>query len=98
MHRKLKEVVASQNRMLERLDKQGGDIGDKQMEAILLQQLMRAAQVVAGHGNPLISINYENAIEDPENTAKKIAEFLEMELDIAAMVAAVDASLHREKA
>ena len=98
MNRKLKEVVASQNRMLERLDKQGGDIGDKQMEAILLQQLMRAAQVVAGHGNPLISINYENAIEDPENTAKKIAEFLEMELDIAAMVAAVDASLHREKA
>ena len=97
MHRNLKEVIASQNRMLERLGKKGGDIGDDRMKEILIHQLMRAAQTVGGHGNPFLTISYENAIKDPENTAQKIAEFLGMELDIAAMVAAVDSSLHREK-
>ena len=54
--------------------------------------------MVVSHGNPLLSVGYASVIEDPEKAARLIAEFLDMELDISAMVATVDSTLHREKA
>ena len=98
MQRDINEIVASQNRMLERLEKQGGDIEDKQLQEIFLKQAFAAAQLVVSHGNLFLPVSYSGAIEAPEKVARQVAEFLDMELDISAMVAAVDSSLHREKA
>ena len=98
MQRNIKEIVSSQNRMLDRLEKQGGDIEDNRLQEIFMQQAFVAGQLVLGHGNPLLPVSYASAVEDPEKVARQVAEFLGMELDIAAMVAAVDSSLHREKA
>ena len=98
MQRDIKEIVSSQNRMLGRLEKQGGNIEDKRLQEVFLQQAFMAAQMVASHGNPLLSVGYANAIEDPEKIARQIAEFLDRELDVSAMVATVDSTLHREKA
>ena len=84
--------------MLGRLEKQGGNIEDKRLQEVFLQQAFMAAQMVASHGNPLLSVGYANAIEDPEKIARQIAEFLDRELDVSAMVATVDSTLHREKA
>ena len=98
MQRDIKEIVSSQNRMLGRLEKQGGDIEDQRLQEVFLQQALVAAQMVVSHGNPLLSVGYASAIEDPEKAARLIAEFLDMELDISAMVATVDSTLHREKA
>ena len=98
MQRDIKEIVSSQNRMLGRLEKQGGDIEDQRLQEVFLQQALVAAQMVVSHGNPLLSVGYASVIEDPEKAARLIAEFLDMELDISAMVATVDSTLHREKA
>ena len=98
MQRDINEIVASQNRMLERLEKQGGDIEDKQLQEIFLKQAFAAAQLVVSHGNLFLPVSYSGAIEAPEKVARQVAEFLDLELDISAMVAAVDSSLHREKA
>ena len=97
MQRDIKEIVSSQNRMLGRLNKKGGDIEDKRLQEIFVQQAIGAAHMVVSHGNPFLPVSYLRAVEDPETVARQVAEFLDMDLDISAMVATVDASLHREK-
>ena len=84
--------------MLERLDKQGGDIEDERLREVFLQQALTATRITIAHGNLLLPVNYANAIKDPKAVAQQVAEFLGMELDVSAMVATVDPSLHREKA
>ena len=98
MQRDIKEVVSSQNRMLDRLGEVGGDIEDLRLQDVFRQQVVSAVRVVVSHGNSVLPISYASAIEDPETVARQVAEFLGLELDIAAMVSAVDPSLHREKA
>ena len=98
MDRDINEIVTSQTRMLGRLDKEGGDIEEERLREVFNQQAQFAARLVVSHGNALIRIGYANTVNDPEMVARKIAEFFGQDLDIAAMVAAVDPSLHREKA
>lgn len=100
MQRDIKEILSSQDRMLGRLGEQGADIEKEgqQLQEAFLQQVLLANRIVMSHGNPLLPIPYASAIENPEKVARQVAEFLGMELDISAMVAAVDPSLHREKA
>ena len=57
-----------------------------------------ANKLILSHRNALLPVSYASALEEPEEVARQVAEFLGMELDISAMVAAVDPSLHREKA
>jgi len=45
MQRDIKEIVSSQNRMLDRLEKQGGDIEDKRLQEIFLQQAFSASRL-----------------------------------------------------
>ena len=98
MQRDVREIVASQNSMLDRLGKEGGDADDEQLQQIFARQAITAAQMTVAHGNSVYTIPYPIAIEDPEKVARQVAEFLGMDLDISAMVAVVDSSLHREKA
>ena len=97
MQRDINEITASQTHMLERLDEEGSSNEERLQEAFLKQMLM-ATQVIGGHANLLMQVSYVSAVEDPEKVARQVAEFLGMELDISAMVEAVDPSLHREKA
>ena len=98
MQRDIKEIVSSQNRMLGRLDEKGGDIEEERLRELSLQQALSANRLILGHRNALLPVSYASALENPEKVARQVAEFLGMELDISAMVAAVDPSLHREKA
>ena len=98
MQRDIKEIVSSQNRMLGRLDEKGGDIEEERLRELSLQQALSANRLILGHRNALLPVSYASALENPEKVARQVADFLGMELDISAMVAAVDPSLHREKA
>jgi len=75
MHRDIKEIVSSQNRMLERLDKQGGDIEDERLREVFLQQALTATRITIAHGNLLLPVNYANAIKDPKAVAQQVADF-----------------------
>jgi hypothetical protein len=46
----------------------------------------------------LIEVHYFNAIEDPDGTARLVNQFLGGGLDEAAMAAAVNKSLYRNRA
>ena len=97
MQRDIKEIITSQNRMLERLDKHGGNIKEERLGALYHQQALFAIKAILSHRNPMLEVSYAATVEAPEKVAQQVAEFLGVELDISEMAAAVDPSLHREK-
>ena len=97
MQRDIKEIVSSQNRMLGRLDKKGGDIEEARLRELSLQQALFANKLILSHRNALLPVSYAGALEEPEKVARQVAQFFGMEMDISAMVAAIDPSLQRER-
>ena len=97
MHRDLDEILASQHSMLARLDRQGARLGDEQLKQVLERQQAQAKRLIAAHRVPLLEISYREAVEQPAEVARLVAEFLVQDLDITAMKAVVAAELYRER-
>ena len=97
MDRDIGELLESQSKMLGRLGESGADLSQDRLGAVFLKQAQFAAHVCSMHRVPILSVPYPVVIADPRGAAEKIAEFLEMDLDVDAMAAAVDPSLYRER-
>jgi hypothetical protein len=98
MRRDLKEVLASQNKMLERSGKPGGGISDDQMEALFAGELANCKKWLAGQANfNVLYINHRDMINDGPGQAQKINDFLDGGLDIDAMTAVIDPALYRNR-
>ena len=97
MHRPIDEIVRSQARMLERLDKKGSELADEQMGNIMRNDAHAAVSMLKIHGQEVLFLEYADVLADPAKAAAAIIEFLGLELDAPKMVEAVDPSLHREK-
>ena len=63
----------------------------------MTRQLQQATQLLNAHGVPVLAVNYSEALEHPDKTATRLAEFLELDLDQQAMQQAIDPALHRER-
>ena len=98
MLRPIDEIVRSQSRMLERLDKKGSDLADEQMGRIMRNDAHAAASMLKIHGQAVLPIDYADVLAEPARAAAAIKVFLGRDLDEAKMAQAVDPSLHREKA
>jgi len=98
MRRDLKEVLASQSKMLERSGKPGGGIADDQMEALFAGELAKCEKWLAGQPNfNVLYINHRDMINDGPGQAQKIDDFLGGGLDIDAMAAVIDPGLYRNR-
>jgi len=98
MRRDLKEVLASQKVMLERLGKEGGTISDEQMESLFLSQIQEFEQWITQRPNfSLLYVNYRDMIQSPAEQVARINEFLGGSLDVGAMTPIVDPSLYRQR-
>lgn len=97
MRRPVNEVIRSQNKMLERLGEEAGNIADEQMAKVLRDQAHFAISLLTLHKNPVLRLSYAEVIADPIRSANQLNEFLGVDLDVSAMAAAVDPKLHREK-
>lgn len=101
MDRDLDEVLASQQQMLER---RGEAPADAAREAATVRATYEShlAQVRRFLGVrrcfSTLTISYREAVADPAGTAARVAAFLGRRLDTAAMAAAVEASLYRNRA
>lgn len=96
MERPLGEVLASQQAMLQREGKAGAD-------PAVLQRAFES-QLAQLHGwlalQPdvrVLRMDYHRVVQEPMLTADALCSFLELELDRAAMAAAVDPALHRQR-
>lgn len=98
MQRDLHEVLASQNKMLERKGKSGGAIADEQMAALFETELGQCKKWLAGQRNfKTLYIGHRDMICDGLTQAQKINDFLDGSLDTDAMAATVDPSLYRNR-
>ncbi len=98
MRRRLEEVVASQNVMLERSGKSIGNLSNERVIEIFKTQLQKVADWLEEHPNFRVhQVNYNELISDPEPVARAVNEFLGGVLNKDAMVGVVDPSLYRQR-
>jgi len=99
VERDLREIFASQRDML----RARGDAAALQDEATMLaalaDELARVWSLMAGRSDiRVMEVPYAGLLRDALGWAGRIAEFLNVELDTAAMAAAVDRALYRHRA
>ena len=99
MRRALKEVLASQDRMLIRRGVQpGGQADDEEIARVFHKHLQQTETWLSER--PFIRTLYSEhrrILADPAREAARINVFLNSCLDEAAMAAAIDASLYRQR-
>ena len=98
MRRDLDEVLASQNKMIQRLGTQDSTAAEDAMREAYRNDIVRTRLLCKNRPNfELIEIGYKPTIEDPAATARSVNAFVGGHLDEAAMREAVDGSLYRNR-
>ncbi len=99
MRRKLSEVLASQDAMLERLNHdQAGKMNQAQFEQLFGQELNKVESWLRDQSHmSTLDVDYNQMIENPQPQVEAINEFLGGDLDVEAMRQVVEPSLHRQR-
>ncbi len=99
MRRNLDEVITSQNKMIDRLGTTDSSAHEEAMKEAYRNDIVRTRLLCKGQPNfEHLEIHYKATIEDAAGTASKVNAFLGGQLDEAAMRAAVDGALYRNRA
>ena len=98
VRRELGEVLASQGKMLTRRGEAAGP-SDGRMRELFESDLWKAGYLLKHRPwFETLEVRYAEVVARPGEEARRIAAFLGGALDVAAMAAAVDASLYRNRA
>jgi hypothetical protein len=98
MLRDLDEVVASQNKMLERRGEALRQ-DDDEVKRMFREHLERTGRWLRRQPNfEVLELRYPEVIRSPETSAERIREFLKLDLDVRRMAEAVDPELYRNRA
>jgi hypothetical protein len=98
MRRDLDEVLASQDKMIDRLGSSDAAADSEAMKEAYRNDIVRTRLLCRKKSNfELIEVSYRETVEDPRRTVDRVNEFLEGRLDVAAMGEAVDAQLYRNR-
>ena len=97
MERDIDEVLASQNKMLERRG-EVNKINDQEMAALFRVELPKIKDWLAKQGNFEVRyIHYTNVLNNSDGTAHLMNQFLEYPLNTKEMVKIIDRSLYRNR-
>lgn len=98
MRRHLHEVVASQNKMLERRGETSDTTDERMIE--LYESHLRRISAMLRHAPHIrsIDLHYTVVLESPREEAERIREFLRLDLNVERMAAVVDERLYRNRA
>jgi hypothetical protein len=98
MRRDLREVLASQAKMLERRG-ESNDSDDERMIELYENDLWKANYLLKNNARfDTLMIGYREVLENPLEQARKISEFMGGGHDVEKMAAAVDPKLYRNRA
>ena len=98
MERKLGEILASQEAMLESLGRKMAVQDDQKMADEFQEHLHRIKDWLARQRNmETIYVNYGETIRKPVETAKRVVEFIGERLEVDKMASAVRESLYRQR-
>ncbi|HPM22933.1 MAG TPA: sulfotransferase domain-containing protein [Phycisphaerae bacterium] len=99
MQRHLHEVIKSQDVMLSRRGREGGDLPKEKLIELFKKQLSEFEAWVARQPNfRILYVNYNEMLKDPQPPVKAINEFLGGRLDTTAMCKVVEPGLYRQRA
>jgi len=99
MRRNLDEVIRSQNIMLQRLGKQGGDADPEKLRQAFETQLRQVDRWMEDHANfKVLDVNYNEITQEAGPSVAALNGFLGGDLDTEAMHRVVDPSLYRNRA
>jgi len=97
MERNLDEVVASQARMLENRGKKGARLPEGKLKQAYAAQIAGLKRLLGQHqGVMTLWLDHTQVLADPNKIARRVALFLNRELDTAALAAVVDPGLYRQ--
>lgn len=97
MRRDLGEVIASQNKMIQRRGEVDNS-DDAMMKDAYLNHLASVRILSRKRDNfEMIEVRYDDAVKDSRAAAKAVNDFLGGKLDVERMVAVVDAELYRNR-
>ena len=98
MQRPLPEVLKSQDEMLRRRGASDSITDTSAIEEAFQRHLIEVNKWLAGKANVQVSrVHYHRVLREPKVVAEEIAAFLQVPLDIEAMVQQVDGSLYRNR-
>jgi len=99
MRRKLEEVVASQDVMLSRRGRSGGDLSREKLIALFEQQLAEFDVWIQQQSHfRILYVSYNDTLKNPRATAEMVNEFLGGKLNVDAMASVVEPELYRQRA
>jgi hypothetical protein len=98
MQRDLKEMLASQKKMLGRLGKGDDNIPDDQMAKIYQEHLKQVRAWLFKQANmEVLYVNYNSMVANPVESLHKVNALLGGDMDVSTMAAVVDRELYRER-
>jgi hypothetical protein len=98
MKRNIREMIASQKKMLLRSGKGMAIEGDDETETLYVRHLAEVGEWLCRQPNcDVLFVQYSDVIGNPEEAARILNEFMGGELNTAAMASAVDQGLYRNR-
>jgi len=98
IRRKMEEMLASQNKMLQRQGEKGDNVSDEEMAKKLHKHLRKIEEWLAKQNNlDVIYINYNEVNQNPHENARLVNRFLGDRLSVAKMERVVEKSLYRKR-
>ncbi len=95
--RNLEEVLASQGKMLH-LRGESDSTSHERMRELFYGHMARARRLLAADDRfEVVYVRHDAILDDPRGEAVRISHFLDRSLDVAAMAAAVDPALYRNR-
>lgn len=99
MKRNLKEVVLSQQVMLERQQRKGAELDGQRLIDAFQNEIDRVQSWMARQPNvEYLPIDFKEAVAKPTDVAREVAGFLGVQLDVDRMAKVVDPELYRQRA
>ncbi len=98
MQRPLPEVLKSQDEMLRRRGNADPKTDTSAIEQAFQRHLIEVNKWLAGKANmQVLRVHYHRVLREPQAVAEEIAAFLQVPLNIEAMVGQVDTNLYRNR-
>jgi len=98
IERDIREVIASQNRMLDRMGKERGGLSDARTARVFQEQVDALKRWLDAAKNfKVLFVSYNDLIAGGKGTLAAINEFLGGGLDVEAMARIVDPTLYRQR-
>jgi phage-related minor tail protein len=98
MKRKLEEVLASQQEMLQGLNEKGGVLDDAQLAILFRRELQMLDESIRAQKNiGILYVSYNDMVREPTSLLDEVGRFLGRGLDLEAMAKVVDHRLYRQR-